>query len=108
MDTYRLKQLAQELRNKNEMEKSMKMARQRQLHMLPSIPKVPGIEFHTLYEPATNVSGDFYDFIQVADHLIGIAMGDVSGHGIEAGIIMGMAKRPCRSMRRAAKAPRRR
>lgn len=93
VDTSRLKQLAQELQNKSEMEKSMKTARQRQLHMLPNLPSVPGMEFQTLYVPATNVSGDFYDFIPVAENLIGIAMGDVSGHGIEAGIIMGMAKK---------------
>ncbi len=93
MDTSRLKQLAQELQNKHEMDKSMKMARLRQLHMLPNMPKVPGLEFQTLYIPATNVSGDFYDFIEVGENLIGIAMGDVSGHGIEAGIIMGMAKK---------------
>ncbi len=93
MDTSRLKQLANELRQKTEMEKSMKMARLRQLHMLPSMPKVDGFEFKSLYLPCTNVSGDFYDFITVSDHEIGIAMGDVSGHGIEAGIIMGMAKK---------------
>lgn len=75
------------------MRKSMKMATKRQMRMLPKVPKVPGFEFHALYVPATNVSGDFYDFIQINDHTIGLTMGDVSGHGIEAGIIMGMAKK---------------
>lgn len=93
MDTSRLKKLAQELKSKTEMEKSIKVARQRQIKMLPSLPKVPGIDFQALYLPATTVSGDFYDFIPVGENLIGIAMGDVSGHGIEAGIIMGMAKK---------------
>lgn len=93
MDTSRLKKLANELRQKTEMEKSLKMARSRQLHMLPSIPKVEGFEFKSLYLPCANVSGDFYDFIQVSPHEIGIAMGDVSGHGVEAAIIMGMAKK---------------
>jgi len=93
MDTSRLKMLASEIKQKSEMEQSMKMARRRQLHMLPGEPKVEGFEFRKLYIPCTNVSGDFYDFIQVSEHEIGIALGDVSGHGIEAGIIMGMAKK---------------
>jgi sigma-B regulation protein RsbU (phosphoserine phosphatase) len=93
VDASRLKQLASELKRKTEMEKSMKTARSRQFHMLPAIPKVEGYEFRSLYLPCANVSGDFYDFIQVSDHEIGISMGDVSGHGIEAGIIMGMAKK---------------
>jgi sigma-B regulation protein RsbU (phosphoserine phosphatase) len=71
----------------------MKMARLRQLHMLPAMPKVDGYEFKSIYLPCTNVSGDFYDFIKVSEFEIGIALGDVSGHGIEAGIIMGMAKK---------------
>jgi len=75
------------------MKKSMKMATKRQLRMLPKVPKVTGFEFHALYLPATNVSGDFYDFILNGETSIGMAMGDVSGHGIEAGIIMGMAKK---------------
>lgn len=93
MDTSRLKKLAQQIRHQEEMKKSIRTARQRQLHMLPKIPSVPGIEFKAFYLPAANVSGDFYDFIQVRDNLIGIALGDVSGHGLEAGIIMGMAKK---------------
>ena len=83
----------------------MKTARQRQLHMLPTMPKLPGYEFKSLYVPCANVSGDFYDFIQVSDHEIGIAMGDVSGHGVEAGIIMGMAKKALQIYARGQSSP---
>jgi sigma-B regulation protein RsbU (phosphoserine phosphatase) len=93
MENSRLKRLASELKQKSEIEQSMRTARRRQLHMLPRAPQVEGYEFRSLYVPCANVSGDFYDFIQVSDHEIGIALGDVSGHGIEAGIIMGMAKK---------------
>ena len=105
MDASRLKQLASELRQKTEMEKSMRTARLRQLHMLPTMPKLPGYEFKSLYVPCANVSGDFYDFIQVSDHEIGIAMGDVSGHGVEAGIIMGMAKKALQIYARGLSSP---
>ncbi len=93
MDTSRLKKLAEQLRKQEEMKKSIRTARQRQLYMLPKLPTVPGMEFHSFYQPAANVSGDFYDIIDVKENLIGIALGDVSGHGLEAGIIMGMAKK---------------
>jgi serine phosphatase RsbU (regulator of sigma subunit) len=39
------------------------------------------------------VSGDFYDFIPLSDGRMAFLIGDVSGHGIEAGILMGMAKK---------------
>lgn len=93
MDTSRLKMLSSELKQKSELEQSLRAARRGQLHMLPLEPKVEGFEFRKRYIPCANVSGDFYDFIRVSEHEIGIALGNVSGHGIEAGIIMGMAKK---------------
>lgn len=93
MDARRLKFLASQLKQQHEMEHGLKLARKRQLHMLPTPPKISGFEFQAIYMPATNISGDFYDFIRVSNAEIGIALGDVSGHGIEAGIVMGMAKK---------------
>ncbi|HEY3318868.1 MAG TPA: PP2C family protein-serine/threonine phosphatase [Planctomycetota bacterium] len=93
MEANPLKRLANELKQKSDIEQSMKLARKCQLRMLPNLPKVDGYEFQTIYIPCANVSGDFYDFITVSDHEIGIALGDVSGHGIEAGMVMGMAKK---------------
>jgi phosphoserine phosphatase RsbU/P len=89
----RLKQIASEMRQAEEIKKSFRTARRRQFHMLPPTPIVAGVEFHAVYNPATNLSGDFYDFVQVSEHLIGISLGDVSGHGVEAGILMGMVKK---------------
>lgn len=106
MDTSRLKMLANELRQKSELEQSMRLARKRQLHMLPNMPQISGFEFKALYSPCADVSGDFYDFIKVSDHEIGIALGDVSGHGIEAGIIMGMAKKALQIYAKDVSSPR--
>jgi len=88
----RLRHLGKQIRQREEMASSMALARTRQKRMLPDEPKVAGYEFAQKYEPATDVSGDFYDFIQVSDNQWGIVIGDVAGHGVEAGIIMGMAK----------------
>src|SRR5439155_5734108 len=46
-----------------------------------------------IYRPAAVVSGDFYDFVPLDDGKTAIVVGDVSGHGIEAGIVMGMTKK---------------
>ena len=93
MDTSRLKQLALKIQHERDLEKGLEVAKKRQRGMLPVLPKVPGFDIYAIYIPASKVSGDFYDFIPVAENLIGFALGDVSGHGIEAGIIMGMAKK---------------
>jgi phosphoserine phosphatase RsbU/P len=105
LDQNRLKMLASELKQKSDMEQSIKVARSRQLHMLPKMPTVAGYEFKGVYLPCANISGDFYDFIKVSDNEIGIALGDVSGHGIEAGIIMGMAKKALQIYARGISSP---
>lgn len=76
-----------------EMQKSLQAARQKQLQMLPKIPEVNGFTFDCVYRPCSQVSGDFYDFICVSPQHWGILLGDVSGHGIEAGLVMSMARK---------------
>lgn len=68
-------------------------AKRRQRRMLPPPPTAKGFEFSTLYLPASSVSGDFYDFVNVSEEQIGIVIGDVTGHGIEAGIVMAMVRK---------------
>jgi serine phosphatase RsbU (regulator of sigma subunit) len=89
----RLKAVANKIRKEEELVKSMRSARARQLSMLPNMPHVPGFDFHSLYLPAANVSGDFYDIIELGDGRFGLTIGDITGHGLEAAILMGMAKK---------------
>jgi sigma-B regulation protein RsbU (phosphoserine phosphatase) len=88
----RLRRLASQIREKEETDRSMRLASLRQRRMLPNTPTHPKYDFAVVYEPAMSVSGDFYDFIPVSENVCGIVVGDVTGHGVEAGIIMGMAK----------------
>src|SRR5439155_21122332 len=44
------------------------------------------------YRAATEIGGDYFDFLQQPTGEIGIAFGDVSGHGLTSGIVMAMAK----------------
>lgn len=68
-------------------------ARDLQQKMLAEAPEVPGFAFATRYEPCDHVSGDFFSFIRLLDGRIGFAIGDVSGHGMQAGLVMSMAKK---------------
>jgi serine phosphatase RsbU (regulator of sigma subunit) len=78
----------------DEMEKGLQVAVERQKHLLPpDVPHLEGLESAIVYRPASKVSGDFYDFIGLGDGRLAVVIGDVSGHGIEAGIIMGMTKK---------------
>ncbi len=92
MDIDRLRRIAQEIKKKEETTRSLHLASSRQRTMLPPVPELEGFELDAYYEQAAEVSGDFYDFFQRLDGSLGIVIGDVSGHGLEAGIIMGMAK----------------
>ena len=71
----------------------LKMARTLQLGMLPErCPEIPGFVLAARSLPASDVGGDFYDFLQMHDHQVAIAVGDVSGHGITGAMIVGMAR----------------
>jgi serine phosphatase RsbU (regulator of sigma subunit) len=76
------------------LEKGVKIAASRQRKLLPTkAPIVGGCEIAFTYRPADELSGDFFDFVEMADGRIAFVIGDVSGHGIEAGILMGMTKK---------------
>jgi hypothetical protein len=55
-------------------------------------PHVAGTSVSSHYRAATEIGGDYFDFLQQPDGEIGIAFGDVSGHGLTSGIVMAMAK----------------
>jgi sigma-B regulation protein RsbU (phosphoserine phosphatase) len=71
----------------------MLRARAIQQGMMQKPPQVPGFRFATSFEACADISGDFYQFIRLPDGRIGFALGDVSGHGVQAGLIMSMAKK---------------
>jgi sigma-B regulation protein RsbU (phosphoserine phosphatase) len=57
-----------------------------------SLPDVPGLLTSAICVPATEVGGDYYDFFPLADGLHAFAIGDVSGHGLEAGMMVSMTR----------------
>ncbi|HUP61017.1 MAG TPA: PP2C family protein-serine/threonine phosphatase [Thermoanaerobaculia bacterium] len=55
-------------------------------------PSLAGISVASHYRAATEIGGDYFDFLPQPDGDVGIAFGDVSGHGLTSGIVMAMAK----------------
>ncbi len=69
--------------------RDLKLAEQVQKRFLPqSVPAIPGFEFFAHYDPAYEVGGDYYDFVTLPDHRLAIAVGDVSGKGVAAALMM--------------------
>lgn len=72
-----------------------------QRSLLPDrIPDIPAVALSTRYVPATAhlvVGGDWYDVMQLDDGLIGLAIGDVAGHGLSAAATMGQLRMAVRA-----------
>ncbi|MHC5057773.1 MAG: PP2C family protein-serine/threonine phosphatase [Planctomycetota bacterium] len=89
-----LDELRSHLGQSKKLQADLERARKAQRRMLPSRPPdIPGYELDVYFRACEQVSGDFYDFISLPDGSVGIVMGDISGHGVDAGIVMGMAKK---------------
>ncbi|MFA6597475.1 MAG: SpoIIE family protein phosphatase [Ignavibacteriaceae bacterium] len=68
-------------------------ARQLQLSMLPKeLPQLPHLDIAVYMKTATEVGGDYYDFIVGLDGTLTVAIGDATGHGMKAGTIVSMVK----------------
>jgi serine phosphatase RsbU (regulator of sigma subunit) len=70
----------------------LEVARQLQRELLPErAPEVPGYRFSFSYSTANTIGGDYYDFLTLDDGRLVLLMGDASGHGIAAGLVMAVA-----------------
>ncbi|TAM86356.1 GAF domain-containing protein [bacterium] len=60
-----------------------------------ALPVIPGMSLDAYYEPASReimVGGDWYDAFNLPDGRVGISIGDVAGHGVEAATFMGQLR----------------
>jgi serine phosphatase RsbU (regulator of sigma subunit) len=77
----------------------MNLARRIQLNMLPSeLPVLKDWCLAAFYQPARIVGGDFYDFIEFEDGRLGILIGDVTGKGMPAALLMATTRTLLRAM----------
>ncbi len=90
--------LIRQVKKKERMEQELKIASDIQKKLLPRrTPRVPGLDLYGWMHPAKQVGGDYYDFIPVAGGLL-ICIGDVSGKGVPAGLVMASARSALRSL----------
>jgi serine phosphatase RsbU (regulator of sigma subunit)/predicted ester cyclase len=84
-----LERLERETRGRERVEQELRVARRIQQALLPqAIPQLNGWRIVQHYQPAREVGGDFYDFLLLADGNVGLVIGDVSGKGVPAAVLM--------------------
>ncbi len=73
--------------------KELEEARQLQLSMLPKVlPQLPNLKVSAFMRTATEVGGDYYDFIVKDNSVLNVAFGDATGHGLQAGTMVTLMK----------------
>lgn len=89
-----LKSFKQELEKKQlSMAKDLRLAKNIQKGLIPEIiPDWNGIQFWTAFTPMQEVSGDYYDYFPYNMDKLGVAVCDVSGHGVPAAFITALSK----------------
>ncbi|HEV8579639.1 MAG TPA: PP2C family protein-serine/threonine phosphatase [Thermoanaerobaculia bacterium] len=84
--------LALELVDRVRVRDELEVARELQNDLLPhDLPLLPGYLFAHSYRTANEVGGDYYDLTLLSDGRLSLMMGDASGHGMAAGLVMAIA-----------------
>src|SRR6266567_6670592 len=81
--------IGREMAQRERLNRELEIAREVQEHLFPQrLPPVPGLDYFGQCQPAREVGGDYYDFLELPDGRLGIAIGDVSGKGVGAALMM--------------------
>ncbi len=84
-----LERLLEEQREKERLQSELAIAQEVQANLFPSMRiSLPMLEVHGVCHPARSVSGDYYDFLLSGASDLSIALGDISGKGISAALLM--------------------
>jgi phosphoserine phosphatase RsbU/P len=82
-------EMAREMAEREQLNKEMAIARDVQRRLFPQkLPVVPGVSYCGGCIPAQSVGGDYYDFIELKNGMFAFAVGDVSGKGMPAALLM--------------------
>jgi serine phosphatase RsbU (regulator of sigma subunit)/predicted ester cyclase len=81
--------LEQEIRERERVEQELRVARSIQRASLPKeVPQLEGWQITPFYKPAREVGGDFYDFHLLSEGRLGLVVGDATGKGVPAALVM--------------------
>jgi sigma-B regulation protein RsbU (phosphoserine phosphatase) len=87
--TESIEKLIQEQKEKQRLEGELAIAQEVQAQLFPrQVTELASLEVHGFCRPARTVSGDYYDFLTASSHKLILAVGDISGKGISAALLM--------------------
>jgi phosphoserine phosphatase RsbU/P len=87
--TASIEKLILEQKEKQRLENELAIAREVQAQLFPrQVSELESLEVHGFWRPARTVSGDYYDFLAASSHKQILAVGDISGKGISAALLM--------------------
>jgi serine phosphatase RsbU (regulator of sigma subunit) len=89
----------EEAQERQRIEQELQVARLIQQTLLPkSAPELEDYQLATYYQPAREVGGDFYDFFMLGDGRLGVVVGDASGKGMPAALVMASTRSVLRAV----------
>jgi serine phosphatase RsbU (regulator of sigma subunit) len=84
-----LEEIEQQARERERVEQDLRVAQRIQQASLPEeVPELEGWQINPYYKPAREVGGDFYDFLELPNEHLGVVVGDATGHGVPAALVM--------------------
>jgi serine phosphatase RsbU (regulator of sigma subunit) len=84
-----VRQQQKQAQERERIEQELRVARLIQQTLLPKhVPDVAGYQLAAYYQPAREVGGDFYDFLELDEDHLGLVVGDVTDKGVPAAIVM--------------------
>lgn len=91
--TASIEDLLRQAAEKKRLEEELRIAHEIQMSLLPQGPlRMPGLSVTALCVPAREVGGDYYDFLPLDNHRVGVIIADVSGKGTSAALYMAELK----------------
>jgi len=102
----REQRLEQEAHARERIEQELHVARRIQQASLPeSVPALEGWEISPRYRPAREVGGDFFDFLELEDGRLGLVVGDATGKGVPAALVMSTTCGMLRAVAQSSESP---
>jgi sigma-B regulation protein RsbU (phosphoserine phosphatase) len=91
--------IGREMAQRERLNRELEIAREVQEHLFPHrLPPVAGLDYCGRCRPAREVGGDYYDFLELPQGRLGIAVGDVSGKGVGAALMMASLEASLRAL----------
>jgi sigma-B regulation protein RsbU (phosphoserine phosphatase) len=91
--------IGREMAQRERLNRELEIAREVQEHLFPQrLPPAPGLDYCGQCRPAREVGGDYYDFLELPGGRLAIAIGDVSGKGVGAALMMASLEASLRAL----------